>query len=276
MQTTIGRFTYAGGLELRAAGGIPLGGLSDIAFLSGDRFAAVADEGGQLLFGRLVVDPSGRLVGVADVEAKQLLDADRKPLVEKVASDAEGLAALAGGDWLVSFERRHRIWLYPARGGAPTAAPMPQASFPDNEGVEALAAYPTAGRDAYLVGAEQSGQMWLCRLSGACRETSPRAPPADGFGLTAIATYGRRSVALLYRAFEPEIGNTIVVRLIDDPMTNAPIVNELTLRAPLTRDNFEGLAAVMSTGGALRLFLLSDDNFSETQHTYLMAFDWKR
>jgi hypothetical protein len=48
------------------------------------------------------------------------------------------------------------------------------------------------------------------------------------------------------------------------------------LTAPLTRDNFEGVAAVAQPSGALRFYLISDDNFSKTQHTYLMAFDWKQ
>jgi hypothetical protein len=57
----------------------------------------------------------------------------------------------------VSFERRHRILLYPAGGGVPRRVPAPEEVFPPNGGMEALAADPEAGEDAYLVGAEVSG-----------------------------------------------------------------------------------------------------------------------
>jgi hypothetical protein len=45
--------------------------------------------------------------------------------------------------------------------------------------------------------------------------------------------------------------------------------------ALLTRDNFEGVTVVARPAGVYRFYLISDDNFSPTQHTYLLAFDWK-
>ena len=44
--------------------------------------------------------------------------------------------------------------------------------------------------------------------------------------------------------------------------------------SPLTRDNFEGLAIVAGAGTTKRLYLLSDNNYSTAQRTYLLAFDW--
>ena len=46
----------------------------------------------------------------------------------------------------------------------------------------------------------------------------------------------------------------------------------IELKHPGTVDNFEGIAAVATPTGT-RLYLLSDDNFSETQRTLLLAFD---
>jgi hypothetical protein len=52
-------------------------------------------------------------------------------------------------------------------------------------------------------------------------------------------------------------------------------LDELVLKDPLTRDNFEGVALVAgAAAGALRIYLLSDNNYSEAQRTYLLAFDW--
>ena len=41
----------------------------------------------------------------------------------------------------------------------------------------------------------------------------------------------------------------------------------------LTIDNFEGIAAKELPDGRVRLFIVSDDNFSASQRTLLMVFD---
>jgi hypothetical protein len=48
-----------------------------------------------------------------------------------------------------------------------------------------------------------------------------------------------------------------------------------TLESPSAVDNFEAIAAVPGrTPGTVRLYMLSDDNFSDNQRTLLYAFDW--
>jgi hypothetical protein len=41
----------------------------------------------------------------------------------------------------------------------------------------------------------------------------------------------------------------------------------------LTIDNFEGLAAKKLADGTVRLFVVSDDNYSSAQRTLLMIYD---
>jgi hypothetical protein len=41
-------------------------------------------------------------------------------------------------------------------------------------------------------------------------------------------------------------------------------------------DNFEGIAVVPRPTGGIRLYLVSDDNGSAAQRTYLLAFDWQQ
>ena len=53
------------------------------------------------------------------------------------------------------------------------------------------------------------------------------------------------------------------------------MVDEMTMAPPLTVDNFEGIAVVPRATGGIRLYLVSDDNGSATQRTYLLAFDWQ-
>jgi hypothetical protein len=42
---------------------------------------------------------------------------------------------------------------------------------------------------------------------------------------------------------------------------------------PMRLDNFEAIAAARAPGGGLRIYILSDDNFSDQQRTLLYAFD---
>jgi hypothetical protein len=166
-----GGFTYAGGVALTSTDTSRLHGLSDLAIAAG-RFAGRRHRRRRLLRGPPAAGRDRRLVGLTDGKLEPLRGLDGQALQGKEKGDAEGLAMLPNGDRLVSFERDHRIWLYPSTGpgtwGAPRAVPKPATVFPDNEGMEAIAAYPFAGPDAYLVGGEE-GEVWLCRLSTACQ-----------------------------------------------------------------------------------------------------------
>jgi hypothetical protein len=232
---------------------------------------------------RIVLDANGRLASVADARRTPLIGLDGRPLSDKTVADSEGLALLPNGDRLVSFERQHRIWRYPSGGGRPVAAPTPAAApaFPPNAGLEALSILPGGAGSAYLAGSEGGGRVWQCRLDNGCRETALGKRVPDDYGLTAMsASPDGGTVALLARSFSPERGVRIIVRLLGRAAiesASAPLLDELVLGAPLTRDNFEGIAVVNSRQpGVLRIYLLSDNNFSDSQKTYLLAFDWKK
>ena len=278
-QTAVGRFVYAGGVQLTSPDTSRLHGLSDLKIGSDGELTAVSDDG-DLFEARLQLDATGRLAGLSDGKLSPLRDQDGRAVQGKAEGDAEGLAVMANGDRLVSFERHHRIWLYAAQAGGKwaTARPVnaPATIFPDNEGMEALTAYPAAGPDAYLVGGEE-GEVWLCRLSVACRGVAAQSPPDFTWGLTAFAGFEGAAIATLHRAYDPLRGMRAQVRFVVDPLAPAArqvVAATLTLDGALTRDNFEGLALTRTAAGATRLYLLSDDNFSPTQRTLLLAFDW--
>jgi hypothetical protein len=278
-QHRVGRFAYAGGLELTAASTVHLGGLSDLVVLDDGRFLSVADDG-RLFEGRLLLDADRRLSGVADATLTPLTSSDGRQLRDKSEADAEGLTVLPGGDRLVSFERLHRIARYPAGGGPASmvAAPSVAWTLPSNAGLEALAAFPQSGPAAYLVGSEQ-GAVWRCDLNTGCRETALGSYVPKGFSLTSLAVSpDGATVGLLARAFDEVRGVRVIVRLLTPAAVDRPgtsPLDELSIAAPITRDNFEGLALTEAPGKAgNRLYLLSDNNFSDAQHTYLMAFDW--
>jgi len=268
-QTSVGAFTYAGGIALTSDETARLHGLSDLEITPDGHLTAVSDEG-DLLQARIVLDPVGRLVGMTAARLTTLSDLNGQPLQGKVASDSEGLAILANGDRLISFERQDRIWLYPAKGGKPRAVPAPQASFPENAGLEALGSAPTIAPDAYLAGAEDSGEVWICRLSTTCSPTAPVTKPPE-FGLVAIRSLADGSIAYLLRAFDPVRGNRVSLEI----HKGSHVMARLDLARPLTVDNFEGVSAVRLRDGRTRFFLISDDNFNtRSQRTLLLAFDW--
>jgi len=269
-QERLGDLVYAGGVDLTSAQTSRLHGLSDLDVQPDGSLIAVGDQG-DLLRAKVVLDAQGRLTGVTDARLTALTGLDGKPLQGKNEADSEGLALLPNGDLLISFERHDRIWLYPANGGPPHAVPSPNVKFPLNEGMEALAPDPLLGPDAYFTGGETTGRTWSCSLATPCAE-GPKVPLAVGFGLVAARRLPQGRTAWLLRAFNPVTRSVIDLRITDQ---DGRVVDQQTLRRPLTVDNFEGLAAVPAKDGAIRFYLISDDNFSSSQRTLLLAFDWK-
>lgn len=267
--TRLGNFAFAGGLRLTSEQTSRLHGLSDLKVLPDGRFLSESDEG-DLLQARLRFDAQGRLAGVDQAILKPLLGEDGKPLQGKAMADAEGLARLPDGDMLISFERQHRIWRYPAAGGPPQPAPMPDVAMPENDGMEALAALPSVAPDAYVVGVEEQSHSWVCRLSTSCARGYD-LPRPDGAGVVAVAPLGDGRIAWLFRDWDPLSGSHITLIVLD---AAGKELDRLKLERPLTVDNFEGLAAVPGRGGRVRFYLISDDNFSPAQRTLLLAFDW--
>jgi hypothetical protein len=130
---SIGRFVYAGGIAISSPDTQRLHGLSDLKFGPDGGLVAISDDG-DLFEARLKLDETGRLVGLTDGKLQALKGLDGQPLQGKEQGDAEGLAILANGDRLVSFERDHRIWLYPRQPdgtyGLPRAVNKPAPPSP--------------------------------------------------------------------------------------------------------------------------------------------------
>jgi hypothetical protein len=272
-QDRVGNFVYAGGLKLTSGQTSRLHGLSDLDVQPDGALISVGDEG-DLLKAKVVLDAAGRLTGVTDAKLTALTGLDGKPLQGKDNRDSEGLALMANGDLLISFERHDRIWLYPANGGPPRAVPSPAVTFPYNEGMEALAPDLDRGPGAYFTGGETTGRTWSCTLTSPCVD-GPQVDLAVGFGLVAARRLPQGRTAWLLRAFNPITRSVIDLRITD---ATGRTVDQVELRGPVTVDNFEGLAAVPAKDdkdGPIRFYLISDDNFSSSQRTLLLAFDWK-
>jgi hypothetical protein len=271
-QERLGPFTYAGGLALTSDDTTRLHGLSDLKVWPDGRLLAVGDEG-DLLEAHLVLDAAGRPAGLSQARLTEVIGEDSQPVRShgKYNADSEGIAELPNGERLISFEENDRILRYPHGGGPPRRAPMPDERFPLNKGMEALAQDPAVAPDAYLVGGEDSGQTWSCRVSTSC-VPARRLAKDSAFGLTAVAPLPAGRVGYLLRAYDPLRGVRVELRILEpDGRTAASAL----IANPLSVDNFEGLAAVPQGDGGVRLYLISDDNFSSSQRTLLLAFDWR-
>jgi hypothetical protein len=263
----VGDFHYAGGVVLSSRQA-DLHELSDIVMTGENRFAAIGDEGISVE-GRLVLDKAGQLVGVTDGSLARLTGPDGRPLTAPDA-DAEGLALLPNGDRLVSFETRPRIWLYPAVGGPRREVPSPPSSGSSNAGMEALTAAPDLADDAYLVGTEDSGETWSCRVTSPCVQ-GPTVDKPKEFGLVAMNRLPDGRMAYLLRAYDPVRLSRITLKIVH----GTTVIGRMDLASPMTVDNFEGMTSVAGANGGRRFYLISDDNGNPSQRTLLLAFDWQ-
>ncbi len=274
-ETRVGDFVYAGGLVLKSDDTSLLGGLSDLKIAPDGDMISESDQG-DLLRAHIVLDANGRLADLDHARMSALTGEDGQPLQTKTEADSEGVALWPDGDLMVSFERDHRIWLYPAAGGPPQTLPRPPVAMPDNQGMEGLALAPSQAPDAYWVGIE-GGSIWLCRLKADCRQWSGLPSPPLGYRLTSLGETPWGDFVVVHHSYNPfDRSSRIIVSVLGLPKTpdgRPTLKAQLKLAPPLSVDNFEGVAAVKSPTGGLRLYLISDDNFSSHQRTLLFAFD---
>lgn len=278
--TKAGKLEYRGGIELQSSDK-RFGGFSSLwVSPDGQRMLTISDVS-DWLTARLVYGPPNELVGIADAEMGRLVGIDGHPLpAQTFETDAEALEMASSGGIVVTFERNHRVWLYPAATPpfslAPRALALPPGlkDAPSNEGVEALAELPD-GRflavpeglregDAF-VGWIGDGKVWqklTVASHGAYQPTDAKALPNG-------------DVILLERRYNPLTGLGARLRLIPaHQIVPGGRLNgeELAdIAPPLSIDNFEGLGVRRGDGEWL-IYIISDDNFQSVQRTYLMMF----
>lgn len=275
-RTAIGDFRYAGGIAIGSNQTSRLHGLSDLVLSPGGRITSVSDDG-DLFSGVMTFDAKGHLAGLADGTIRPLLGQDGQPLQGKDWGDAEGLTILGNGELLVSFEHRHRIWRYPSSGDRrPVPVAMPTSDMSgngNNDGMEGLAATPTIFADGYWVGVEP-GDIWFCRQQADCKPATGLPGPPAGFRLSSLTTGPGGELVILHHRYVPGVGSRIELTVVRDPRGSPRVIGRFAMSPSSTVDNFEGVAIEQRPNGGWRLYLLSDDNFSPTQRTLLLAFDW--
>ena len=90
----------------------------------------------------------------------QLHGLDGRLIASKAEADAEAMARLPDGSWLVAFERDHRLWRYRTLTATPTPVEGPAeiGRQPANGGIEALAALRRRPRHRHQRGIQRAGR----------------------------------------------------------------------------------------------------------------------
>jgi hypothetical protein len=271
----------------------PLGGLViDAAALGGGGFSGVhlapdltltlISDRGHWAEARLLLDGLTP-VGLHPLRHGPLRDEAGKPIPRGFAADAEALARLPDGTWLVAFERRHRIRAYRRLDGPGSyvAAPPGLEAAPANGGLESLAVLP----DGRLFAIAETftppdrpelRHAWL----GAPGRWMPLYwQPAPGFHPTDAAILPDGSALVLERRFSLLGG--FAAKLMRTAPAAIRTAREgtvlsgetmLTLNdAPVPAENWESIA-VTRYGNETLVALISDDNESILQRSLLLLF----
>lgn len=271
-----GNTSAVGGWEL-TSDDPRFGGLSGLAVYPSGNLLAVSDQGA---FVWITIE-NGRPAGA---RLAPLLDREGNPFEDKDMADSEGVT-LVDGLALVSFERTHRVEAYDLEGcGAaaraarvsdvPTRVAGLGSALVSNNGVEAISYSP--GAKTVLFGIETTsgrGQPFgrLDEIGVPVVSDRLEAPPE--FALVGLDTPRFQPFAL-FRYFSRSEGNKNIIAYVDGTTTppNA-LMERVRLDFSVPVDNFEGIAVQNVDMRTQRIWIVSDDNFSDSQRTLLMAFD---
>jgi hypothetical protein len=247
------------------------GGLSAIDLApDGLRFVAVSDSAA-FFSGRFTRGPRGE-VTAAKVGPPVLPVSHHGTPLEDWMDDAEGVALAPGGGFYVSYESHDRIARYGPGGREWIEEYWPPVfkTFTINKGIEALAIDARGRLLAIPEVPPQGGDTPVYRIRGqeadlafTLRRDRNWAPTGADFGPD-----GR--LYLLERDFWPLLGFSSRVRRITLAGDRVMADEVIWQSDPGHHDNLEGLAAWQDGTGAIRLTLVSDDNFLPIQTTELV------
>ncbi len=234
----------------------------------GQSFVALSDRG-TILRGKLRRNDAGAVIGVTPGPIFTLHDSRANPL-NRTNFDAEGLTLLPNGRVAISFEGLHRVAVYDALDGPAGRLPRPKAfrSLISNGALEAL-------------GVDAAGTLYTLpervRTTGEARPiwrfqngvwdqpfTLPYAGDWQPVGMD-FGPDGR--MYLLERGFTFPLWFRARVRSFIVTPTGLQDARILLETRGGRHDNLEGLAVWQDSQGALRLTMISDDNFQFFQRT---------
>ena len=273
-----GTLIYRGGLVLTSPDA-RFGGLSGLVISSdGAELVSVSDRGWWLQ-ARLGYDLYGDLDSIDVGELTPMLPLDAQSDEGSVWLDAEALVHLPNGDFVVAFERPHRLWQYSSTNGIARSLRVASilTGLSHNRGIEALAMLD----DERLFAIAESGPS-ASAMSGwifGATQSESFSYPYDGYFRPSDAVrMDDCRVLVLERGYNERRGVAVRLMLLDSVTITAGARLRprqfVELGAPIPLDNFEALAVRHGPCGALLVYLLSDDNYSPRQRTLLLMFEF--
>ncbi|OYY91269.1 MAG: hypothetical protein B7Y45_04145 [Sphingomonas sp. 28-66-16] len=272
----LGALVFERGYVL-ASGDPEFGGFSSL-LVDGDRFVLLSDSGEAIGF-RL--DQAG---GLKERRFATLREGPGSGW-DKADRDSESMTIDPATRQLwVGFENSNEIWRYaPGFARAEThSAPPAMHDWPGNRGPEAMVRL----RDGRFVVIGESEPWPGGKGRAAIRfdgdpTIHPRRGirfsylPPKGYSPSDITELPDGRLAILNRRFTVFAGFRVVLTLIDPRAIRAgALVKGIELARfapPSLHDNYEGIAAVREQG-AIKLWIVSDDNQSIFQQTQLLKF----
>jgi hypothetical protein len=271
------RLRWIGGLELKSnADGF--GGFSGLVVSpDGHRLTAVTD-GGDWLTAKIVYAPSGEPVGLSSVLMGELRDISGHPFEDKNHGNAEALATVPHGEFLIAFEYVHRIWRYPD-GLSETPAELSDVPLriegARNRGIEALAVLADGRLIAVQEGGTGNSKAYLFDGSNWLGVTYATG---DGFRPTGADRLPSGEILVLERRYSQWSGFTTRLRGFDPAqfLSGAVLQPREVVKFGPTASlyNLEGLAVHSGPSDQVRLTLISDDNFHMLLPTVILMFEW--
>lgn len=248
------------------------GGISALS-VAGGRVQGVSDAG--WLIDLAVPGTPG--AGTVDINLLPAVPGD--PVI-KSNRDAEAMVR-SGDTFWVAFEQANAIFRYRADQSVQATYPRAMRHWPANVGPEAMIRLPH-GRFLILSedGKRADGSTDVLLFDGdpaddATGSVPLRYHPPKGFRITDAALLPDGRLLTLNRRYR--FGQGVRVKLVLAALprlaAGTRIIGEeiAELRAPLTVDNFEGLAVTQERGRTI-VWLASDDNYNPLQRTLLMRF----
>ena len=270
-----------GGFEIDTAR-LGAGSLSGI-HLDADLVATVIDDRARWARARIVLR-DGRAHALLPMASGRFGDGAGRPLPRGHAGDAEAIARLPDGTWLIAFERWHRIRAYRRLDGpgAHVEAPPGLERAPPNGGLESLALLADGRLLAIAEELAPEGRPELRRgwigqpgawVPFAWRGALPFVP-VDSAGLPdggALVLERRFSLLGGFAARLVHVPAPAIAALGREGVLAGEEILRLDGTA-LPAENFEGVAVVRHEGRLL-VALVADDNESVLQRCLLLLFE---
>jgi hypothetical protein len=271
---------------LRSLGGLDIdndrlgaGGLSGMV-IDEALVATFIDDRARWAQARIILR-DGVAAGLSPVASGPLRDDAGRAIPPGFGGDAEALAQLPDGTWLVGFERWHRIRAFRRLDGAGSyvEAPAGLDAAPSNGGLETLAvlgdgrllaiaeALPPAGSPALRQGWVGGPGRW----APLAYRPAPGFEPVDAAGLP---DGGALVLERRFRWWEGFAGRLVRVPasgIVPGAVLGGTEILRIDGR-PVPAENFEGVAVVRHAGRTL-VGIVADDNHTRLQRSLLLLFE---